>query len=78
MQPKRDEVACSYRPSYLRLVECLLVDFLIQRLGDDGALQNAVLAEQQPVFQSEFSEREADDQLLPREERPVQPAGQAL
>lgn len=35
---------------YLRLVECFLVDFLVQRLGDDGALQNAVLAEQQPVF----------------------------
>lgn len=63
---------------YLRLIECFLVDFLVQRLGDDGALQNAVLAEQQPVFQSEFSERETDYQLPPREERPVQPAGQAL
>lgn len=63
---------------YLRLVECFLVNFLVQRLGDDGALQNAVLAEQQPVFESEFSEREADNQLPPREERPVQPAGQAL
>lgn len=55
-----------------------MVDFLVQRLGDRRALENAVLAEEQPVLEREFSEREADDQLLPREERPVEPASQAL
>jgi hypothetical protein len=36
------------------------------------------LAEEEPVFESEFSEREADDKALPWEEWPVQPARQAL
>jgi hypothetical protein len=64
--------------AYLGFVECLLVDFLVQRLGDSRALQNAVLAEEQPVLERELGEGEADDQLLPREERPVEPASQAL
>jgi hypothetical protein len=34
-------------------------------------LQDAVLAEKQPVFESEFREREADDEALPWEKRPV-------
>jgi len=41
-------------------------------------LQDAVLAEEKPVFESEFSEREADDEALPWEEWPVEPARQAL
>jgi hypothetical protein len=56
----------------------LLVNLLVQRLGDSRALQNAVLAEEQPVLERKLGEREADDQLLPREERPVEPASQAL
>jgi hypothetical protein len=34
-------------------------------------LQDAVLAEEQPVFESEFRKREADDEALPWEERPI-------
>ena len=67
-----------WRTAYLRFVECLLVDFLVQRLGHSRALQNAVLAEEQPVLERELGEGEADNQLLPREERPVEPASQAL
>jgi hypothetical protein len=64
--------------THLGLVESGTVDFLVEGLGDGGALQDAVLAEEKPVLKSEFGEREADDQLLPGEEWPVQPAGQAL
>lgn len=63
---------CALRSSaYLRFVECFLIDFLVECLRDSGALQNAVLTEEQPVLKSEFSEGKANDQLLPREERPV-------
>jgi hypothetical protein len=55
----------------LRLVECFCVDFLVKSFGDRGALQDAVLAKEKPVFESEFSEREADNEALPWEERPV-------
>jgi hypothetical protein len=64
--------------AHLGLVECFGVDFLVESFGDRGALEDAVLAEEQPVFESEFSEREADDEALPWEEWPVEPARQAL
>jgi hypothetical protein len=64
--------------AYLGFVESGAVDFLVKGLGDGGALQDAVLAEEKPVLEGKFSERETDDQLLPWEEWPVQPAGQAL
>lgn len=64
------ELACEY--AYLGLVKSFLVDFLVESLGDNGALQNTVLAEQQPVLECKLSEREADHKLPPREERPVQ------
>ena len=63
---------------YLRLVECFLVDFLVESLGDSCALQDAVLSEEKPVFEGELSEREGDDEALPWKERPVEPARQAL
>jgi hypothetical protein len=34
-------------------------------------LQDAILPEEKPVFESELREREADDEALPREEWPV-------
>lgn len=64
--------------TYLGLVECGRVDFLVESFGDCGTLENAILAEEEPVLEREFSEREAHDELLPWEEWPVQPAGQAL
>jgi hypothetical protein len=63
---------------YLRLVECCLINFLVEGLGDSSALQDSVLSEKQPVFEGELSEREGNDEALPREERPVEPARQAL
>jgi hypothetical protein len=41
-------------------------------------LQNSILAEQEPVLKCKLGEGEADDELLPRKERPVEPASQAL
>ena len=57
--------------SDLRLVECFCVDFLVKGFGNCGALEDAVLAEEQPVLESELSEREADDEALPWKEWPV-------
>jgi hypothetical protein len=64
--------------AYLRLVERFRVNFFVESFGDRGALENAILPEEEPVFESEFRKREADDEALPREEWPVQPARQAL
>ena len=64
--------------AYLRLIERLPFNFLIESLGDGGALEDTVLAEEKPVLQGELCEREADNEALPWKERPVEPAGQAL
>lgn len=71
-------IAAWSRSTHLGFVESGTVNFLVEGLGDGGALQDAVLAEEKPVLEGKLSEREADDQLLPGEEWPVQPAGQAL
>ena len=71
-------VGRSGEKAHLRLVECGLIDFLLKSFGDCLLLQHAVLAEEQPVFERKFGEGEADDELLPWEERPVEPAGQTL
>jgi hypothetical protein len=55
----------------LRLVECFRVNFLVESFGDRGALQDAVLPEEKPVFERELRERKADDEALPREQWPV-------
>jgi hypothetical protein len=55
----------------LGLVECFRVDFLVKSFGDRGALQDAVLPEEKPVFESELREREADNEALPRKQWPV-------
>jgi len=57
--------------AHLRLVERFRVDFLVKSFGDRSALENAVLPEEEPVFESEFSEREAHDKALPWEQWPV-------
>lgn len=57
--------------AHLRLVERFRIDFLVESSGDRGALENAILPKEEPVFESEFSEREADDETLPWEEWPV-------
>ena len=41
-------------------------------------MEDTVLAVEEPVFECELCEREADDEPLPWELRPVEPAGQAL
>ena len=64
--------------TYLRLVKRFPFYFLVEGLGDRSALQDAVLAVEKPVFEREFGEVEADDETLPWEERPVEPAAQAL
>ena len=63
---------------YLRFIKSFLIDFLVESLGDRSTLEDTVLAVEEPVFKGELCEREADDEALPWEERPVKPAGQAL
>lgn len=62
----------------MRLVESIPIDFLFQGLRDAVPLQDTVLTEEKPVLKCELGERESKDQLLPREERPVEPAREAL
>jgi hypothetical protein len=57
--------------THLGLVEGRLFDFVTESLGDGCFLKNAVLTVQQPILEGEFSEREAYDEALPWEERPV-------
>ena len=64
--------------AYLGLVECVPLNLFVEGLGDSGSLEDTVLTEEKPVFESEFCEGEANDEALPWEERPVEPAGQAL
>jgi hypothetical protein len=78
--PATCKLGCGVRveDAHLRLVERFRVDFLVESFGDRGALKDAILPKEKPVFESEFGEREAHDEALPREEWPVQPARQAL
>lgn len=69
---KEQEAAC------LGFVEGGLIYFFPEGFGDRRPLQNPILAEQEPVLECKFSEGEADDELLPGKERPVEPASQAL
>lgn len=62
----------------LRLVEGFLVNFLSKGFGYGFPLENVVLTEEKPVLEREFSEREADYELLPGKEWAVEPASQAL
>jgi hypothetical protein len=64
--------------AHLGFIESLLFDFLVEGFGDGGFLENTVLAVEKPVLEGEFREGEAYDEALPWEERPVEPAGQAL
>jgi len=55
----------------LRFVKCFSVDFFIESLGHAGTLENAVLAEEEPVLEGKFGEGEANYEALPWEQRPV-------
>lgn len=62
----------------LALVVDFLGDFLLQNLWWLGLLQNLILAQRQETFEEILGDRETDDELLPREERPVKEASEAL
>lgn len=62
----------------LALVVDFLGDFLLQDLWWLGVLQDLVLAQRQKTFEQVLGNRETDDELLPREERPVEKTGEAL
>ncbi len=64
--------------AYLRFIESLSFDFLVEGLGYGSSLEDTVLTVEKPVLKGEFCEGEADNEALPWEERPVEPAGQAL
>lgn len=64
--------------AYLGFVKSVSFDFLVEGFGDSSSLKDTVLAEEKPVLKSELCEREADDEAFPWEERPVEPAAQAL
>jgi hypothetical protein len=55
----------------LRFVEGSLIDLLLKRLGDLCLVENTVLAEEQPVFESKFSERECKDAVKGEEAKSV-------
>ena len=61
----------------LGLVECFSIDcfYSMKSLGNSLALEDFVLAEEEPVFECELSEREAYHEFLPWEEGTVEPAG---
>jgi hypothetical protein len=51
---------------------------VFQHLGRLGLLQNSVLAVAEERFEDVLANGEADDQLLPREQRAVQESRKAL
>lgn len=51
---------------------------MLQHLGRLRPLQDAVLAEAEEAFKDVLGDREADDELLPWEERAVEEARKAL
>lgn len=62
----------------LGFVEDLLRDLICENLWWLGLLQNLVLAEREKAFEDILGEGEADDELLPREQGPVQDACKTL
>lgn len=62
----------------LALVVDFLGDFLLENLWGLGLLQDLVLAEREEAFEEVLGDGEADDELLPWEERPVEETGEAL
>ena len=74
-----DELELGFGTSVcLTLVVCLLRYLLFQNLWWLRLLQDLVLTKGEETLEEVLRNRKADDQLLPREERPVQEPGQAL
>lgn len=64
--------------SYLRLIEDFLGYFRREDLWWASGLQDLVLAEREIALESILGEGEAQDELLPWEQWPIQGAGEAL
>ena len=62
----------------LALVVDILGNLLLEHLGDLGALEDAVLAEGEEGLEKVVADGEADDELLPGEERTVKGPREAL
>lgn len=62
----------------LTFVVNLLRNFLFEDLWRLGFLKDLVLAEGQEAFEEILSDRESNNKLLPREERPVEETREAL
>ena len=62
----------------LRLVEDILRNFLGENLGRGLGLKNAILTEGEEGLEEVLADVEADDELLPREQRAVEEPSEAL
>lgn len=71
-------VADSLYGAYLRLVECLLRDLLLEGLGRRLPLEHLVLPQGEKSFERKLSDREAQDQLLPRKAWAIKKLGKPL
>lgn len=56
----------------------ILRNFLFENLWWLGVFQNLVLAERKKSFEEILGDRETDNELFPREERPVEETREAL
>lgn len=62
----------------LALVEDILRHLVLEHRGGLRFAENAVLAEAKEAFEEELADREANDELLPRKQRAIEEAREAL
>ena len=66
------------KSKYLGLVEDFLRDFILEHLWRTGLLQNLILPHRKKALEDILSNREANNELLPREQGSVEETGEAL
>lgn len=64
--------------TYLTLVIDLLGNLALQNLGGLGTLKYLILTKSQKALQNELAHGEANEDVLPREERPVEKTRELL
>ena len=74
-----DDAELGFRAAVgLTLVECLLLDLVLELGRDCGAGEDAVLAPAEVGFECEFADGEGEDEWFPRDGGVVEVAGEAV
>lgn len=64
--------------TYLTLIEYFLRDFVLKHFRRTGLFQHLILSQRQKALENKLPDREANDELLPREQGPIEELCEAL